>query len=122
MKNTEETRDANEDKQPHPKVQLARALTGDGRVVVSGATVLKLELVVLSYQVLQKLCFKLLSEKKRKKKRSRLKDAFSRRECDGRAALENEIRFSGYHELFVTFQRVDIYFPRKKKARNYVRL
>lgn len=34
-------------------------------------------------------------------------------ECDGRAALENILQFSGYHELFVTFQWLAFAFQRK---------
>lgn len=108
MKNTEETRDANEDKQPHPKVQLARALTWreTGRVVVSGAIVLKLELVV------PKIMLQTFGEIKADPKMP-----FRAVNVTGGRHLKNEIRFSGYHELFVTFQRVDIYFPRKYSSK-----
>lgn len=48
---------------------------------------------------------------------SSLKGAFLY-ECDGRAALENIIQFSGYHELFVTFQWLAFAF--RRKALNYL--
>lgn len=73
-------------------------------MVVSGAIVLKLELVV------PKIMLQTFGEIKADSKMP-----FRAVNVTGGRHLKNEIRFSGYHELFVTFQRVDIYFPRKKK-------
>lgn len=74
-------------------------------MVVSGAIVLKLELVV------PKIMLQTFGEIKADSKMP-----FRAVNVTGGRHLKNEIRFSGYHELFVTFQRVDIYFPRKKKS------
>ena len=111
--NTEETRDANEDKQPHPKVQLATDsdMTGDGRMVVNGAIVLKQSLLFYFIKYSKNNASNFWWKKKKKQNQSCLFVLWMWR--DGSTWKRDSVL--SYHELFVTFQQVGIYFPREKK-------